>query len=65
MENKQTPIHYSVHTVDSKTNETIKFYVYGRLRIITINKKKVSCIVNEYDVPLYIETINTIDIKNY
>jgi len=58
--------HYTVTTVDSESGKTITFKVYGKLSKIDINIngniKTVVSIVNEYNIPLYIETINTIDI---
>ena len=59
--------HYTITTVDSKSGKTITFKVYGKLSKIDINIngniKTVVSIVNEYNIPLYIETINTIDIS--
>jgi hypothetical protein len=54
--------HYEITTVDSLTSKTISFHVHGKLTTININNKIVRCIVNEYNTPLYIETINTINI---
>jgi len=54
--------HYKVIIIDSKSCKEISFNVYGKLSVMEINGSSKSVIVNEYNTPLYIETINTIDI---
>ena len=57
------PHHYEVAVIDSKTSVTIKFTVYGVIDYIKVNGNKTTAIVNEYNTPLFIKTINTIGIS--
>jgi hypothetical protein len=52
--NKIMKKHYKITIIDSLTSQTISFHVYG---ILSENR-----IINEYDTPLYIKTMNTISI---
>ena len=55
--------HYLISIVDSLTNQTIQFHQYGMKKDIMVEDKMVIAIVNEYQTPLYIQTINTLAIE--
>lgn len=57
------PFHYTVTVIDSYSAKTIRFTVYGQLTHIECMGSKRAAIVNQYNVPVYISTINTISIN--
>ena len=57
--------HYKVKIVDGYFGESMFIHFWGILSSVIINNKIYKTINNEYNVPLFIEGLNTISIEEF
>ena len=57
--------HYMVKIVDGYSDEAVYLHFYGKFDVLIIANRSYKCIMNEENIPMFIEGLNTEYIKEY